>query len=137
MTPADSSRSAPNERGFTRVGVAFGVTVVPTEGGQTIHAQLRNVSVSGVMLECPPDAPLPAPASTCRITVSLGDSDEHLIEATARVVRSGPEGLALQIEQVEGETSFEHLRNLVLYNAPDADRVEDEIQDHLGLRPKE
>ncbi len=36
-----------------------------------------------------------------------------------------------------GLESFEHLRNLVYYNAPDVEQVEQEFTAHVGIRKRE
>ncbi len=72
----------------------------------------------------------------CEVTFHL-DQGAIQIRARGRVVRLYPEGMALEFDKLDGLDSYEHLTNLVHYNATDLDQVEDEIRTHLGIRKKE
>jgi hypothetical protein len=58
------------------------------------------------------------------------------IEVEGVVVHSYAEGTAIQFSKILGVDSYEHLRNLVLYNAADTEQVEDEFRTHIGLKKK-
>jgi hypothetical protein len=44
-------------------------------------------------------------------------------------------GVAIHFESVDAD-ALEHLQNLVRYNAPDADRVDEELASQVGLRAR-
>jgi hypothetical protein len=91
--------------------------------------------MKGIYLLC--DNPLPV-GSDCRVALLLGDGETPIcIEVAGKVARVDPTGMGLEIIEIVGLESFEHLRNLVRYNASDPDQVEHEFQDHVGLKRKE
>jgi hypothetical protein len=53
------------------------------------------------------------------------------------VVAHLPDGMAFVFTSILGLESFEHLRNLVCYNAPDVEQVERELTAHVGIRKRE
>lgn len=66
-----------------------------------------------------------------RVILEGGTESPHL-ELEARIARVESGGVALEFTTVDAD-SIEHLRRLVLYNAPNADRVQEEIATHLGI----
>lgn len=122
---------ASNQREFTRVPLRVRAEV--KGGGFAIASSVtQNVSLKGLFVAC--SVPLPQ-ATECQITLFLGDGDIQ-IQAEGTVVHSYPEGIALQFTRILGLESFEHLRNLVLYNAPDPDQVENEFNTSTGIHRK-
>ena len=91
---------------------------------------------SGVCLQC--DAALEL-GTRVELTLFLGGRAEGVkIEIEGKVARIADEGFAVRFTQIVGAESFEHLRNLVLYNAADdMDNVQRELDEHLGLKPKD
>ena len=66
--------------------------------------------------------------------IRIGDPDEPIwVEADGAVVRADGDGFAVQFAEM-GVSSFHHLRNLVMLNAADPTRVEDELGGHVGLK---
>jgi len=47
------------------------------------------------------------------------------------------DGMAFVFSKILGLESFEHLRNMVFYNAPNVEQVEDEFTSHTGIRKKD
>lgn len=120
-----------NRREFTRVPMQVAVEVTSTQGNTTTH-QVKDVSLNGLYLQCKKPLPLGA---DCRVTFFLGERENPIrIEASGKVVRVDPAGMGLEITAVVGVESFEHLRNLVLYNSSDTDQVEQEFHDHIGIK---
>jgi len=60
---------------------------------------------------------------------------EHRIETAGHVARVEDQGVAIAFRHVNAEC-LEHLRQLVLYNAENAERVEEEFASHVGLHRK-
>lgn len=124
-----------NSRTFTRVPVR--VTVELGDGREAITAsRTRDLSLSGLYLECDARDTGLEPGGTCEVVITLGEGEGELIRARAEVVRIDPGGLALRFLDLAGPDSLEHLRNLVRYNAGELEEVEQELRRHLGLRPR-
>lgn len=114
-------------REFSRVSVSFPVVFVP-EGGEPLDGRIGDISVAGAFILT--DAALPV-GTRCSIVVHL--MGDVAIEGQGEVVRTGPDGVALELESL-GLDSYEHLCNLVVYNAEDCDVVREEINAHSGIR---
>ncbi len=120
-----------NKREFTRVAVQVPVEV--QAGGQVLMGVITgNVSMKGLLLKTEQSL-AEGTACTLRIPLVAGIAE---IRAEARVVRVYPGALAFQYTRILGTESFDHLRRLVVYNAPDVEQVESEFQAHAGIRPR-
>ena len=123
---------ASNQREFTRVPIRVRAEV--KGGGLSIASSAsQSISLKGMLVNCPENLP---EGTGCEITLFLGDGDIQ-IQAEGTVVRCYPEGIAFQFTRILGLESFEHLRKLVLYNAPDPDQVESEFSTSTGIHRKE
>lgn len=120
-----------NKREFTRVPVQVPIEV--QVGDRTFHGLLTgNLSMKGLLVET---SELLPEGTTCVVRIVLAKGIAE-IRAEASVVRVYPGALALQFTRILGTESFEHLRQLVLYNAADPAQVEDEFHDHSGIKSK-
>lgn len=120
-----------NRREFTRVPVSLEAELVP-ENYLPFSAQVTNASLKGLYISC--ESPLPI-GTPCRVDLILGSSQAPVrIGAKSTVARSDPAGMGLEITSLVGTESLDHLRNLVLCNAPDTGRVLEEFESHVGLR---
>ena len=130
---APSKNFRKEQREFSRVSVAMRVQV--TSGKKTIFSpQLKNVSMSGIFLISPEKLPA---GSECQVAIFLeARENQERIEARGKVIRIDDAGMAIHFEEIIGPESYHHLRNLVLYNAPNAEKMEKEIEDHIGIKPK-
>jgi len=117
-------------REFTRNEIHIHATV-RSEYGPDIQGQTRVLSMNGVFVES--ECALPVD-SHCHVTLTLGDGETH-IDVEASVAHVYDDGLALAFEEMEPE-SFQHLRRLVLYNARDLNRVEEELENHVGFKTR-
>jgi len=123
---------ASNQREFTRVPIRVRAEV--KGGGLTIASSAaQTISLKGMLVNCNEQLPV---HTECQITLFLGEGDIQ-IEAEGTVVRCYPEGIALQFTRILGLESFDHLRKLVLYNAPDPEQVESEFHTSTGIHRKE
>lgn len=120
-----------NQREFTRVRTTIPIDcAVP--GGRTMIGTTRDVSLCGCFV-----ASTETPASGDRLGVTLhidGRGGAIRVLASAEVVRCLPGGFAVQFLELLEVDSYEHLRNLVLYNAEDPNQAETEFDSHLGLK---
>ena len=124
-----------NTREFSRIELQVAARLTCADGTE-ITGMVHDLSMNGVFIQ-----------TTGRTSagqegdlVLIFDPEESKIEIDchARVIRAGDGGIAVQITEIELE-SYGHLRNLIMYNAPDPERVLDELEQHLGLkrRPEE
>ncbi len=72
---------------------------------------------------------LPVTQDEASLALVMGHEISHAI------ARHGKDGCAVQIHELLGLDSYEHLRNLILYNAEDPGTAESEFGSHLGLKP--
>lgn len=123
--------SSPNQREFTRVPVSVSTTL---RAGQIIIQSLvtKDLSMSGIYVQTHDHLSV---GTECEIKLLLGDGEIE-IQAQGQVVRTDSNGLAIQFVKIMGLESYQHLQNLVRYNAPDPGKVEDEFQEHAGIRHK-
>jgi len=121
----------PERREFSRVSVAMRVEI--TAGGKTVFSShLKNISMGGLFLISPEKLPL---GSDCQMAIFLEDPKrQDRITARGKIVRVTEEGMAIHFEEIIGPESYHHLRNLVLYNALDAEKLEKEIEDRIGMK---
>ena len=121
-----------NKREFTRVETTMEVELV----ADTVRIQsslTRDVSLKGIFIVTPDRLPV---GTACEIHIYLGGKDSGCeVRATGRVVRTVEEGLGVEFTEIRGLESFDHLRNLILYNASDTTSVETEFESHLGIKP--
>lgn len=100
--------------------------------GETIVAQVINVSLNGVLIKYPHDVVLGTP---CRVALLLTETVPVVrIEASGRFVRSDASGVAVHFDKIEGIESYWHLRTLILANADDPAEAEEEFEAHWGIR---
>ncbi len=116
-----------NNREFIRVRTRIPVDV--EADGKTISGEVRDVSLNGLWMR----TTVPVSERTpCRVTIHLAEA--ITIRAEGMVVRSGPDGVAVHFLELSEVDSYEHLRNLIRYNAVDPAEAEQEFDSHLGLR---
>jgi len=123
-----------NQRQFTRVTVAIHAEL-RVGGTVTIHGNVQNVSVNGLLLRC--DVTL-SEQTPCLVVLHLdGGQGGPTIEIQGVVVRDKPNIIVVQFLELVGQESAEHLRNLVMYNSGNqVDLVEEEYQSHVGRQGK-
>jgi PilZ domain len=123
-----------NNREFSRICHSLEIAVT-TEAKEVLRGKIEDISLNGLFFSC--DAPLPLD-SVCNISIRLNaDLEELLIGATGKVVRIEKTGMGIEFIEIHGDESYQHLRELVLHNAPDTSSVEDEIATHIGIKKKD
>ncbi|OGW34027.1 MAG: hypothetical protein A2X58_10825 [Nitrospirae bacterium GWC2_56_14] len=122
-------------RGFVRV--PFNTEVVINAGDWSLHAKTGiDVSMSGLHLTGldRADSGRPLPGTSCRASIHLQAAGHQAqIEADGRIVRSKPGELAVEFIEIELE-GYQHLRQLILNNADDPDRAEEQFNEHRGIK---
>lgn len=123
--------STRNQRKFTRVGARLKCTLY-TEHGPS-EGFVGNMSMGGIYIVTDLKPPM---GMSCNVFIRLADSSNALsIQISGTVVRHDEEGVGVRMDQVAFE-AFQHLSRLVLLNSDDPDEVENEMESHVGLRPK-
>lgn len=120
------------KREFTRVPISFEVAV-KVDGHDLGGCHVRDLSMKGMLVVTSGRWPIGTP---CEAVITLV-SGEVEIRTSGRVAAGHPEGFGMEFTTIDGLESYIHLRNLVLFNTDDVERVEEEIQSHAGIRRKE
>ena len=119
-------------REFSRVPVHVRV-LVRSEGIDVNSKRSIDLSMNGIFVEC--DESLPV-GTKCELTLLLDGTDPLIRAECGGVIRRvNAEGMAIEFVELTLE-SYEHLQNLVRFNAPDLNSVENELKEHLGLKKR-
>jgi c-di-GMP-binding flagellar brake protein YcgR len=110
-----------NRRRRSRVDMHIAATFTP-KGGTPVQLLVCNISLKG-LLAVPEANVKTGGAGMVRIALSK----DAVIQIECRVIRSDATGVAIDFKPMD-EQSFFHLRNLVRYNAPDADQIDAELK---------
>jgi hypothetical protein len=121
-----------NQREFTRVLVAAR-TLIKAGNVSLSAAQAHSLSMKGMSILSPERLPV---GTECELTIVLVEGEVE-IQVLGTVVVHLADGMAFLFTKILGLESFEHLRNLVYYNAQNVEQVEDEFTSHTGIRKKE
>jgi len=118
-----------DKRRFTRI--PFKVEAEMTAQGTSYRAEgITNLSIGGCSLPVTSDL---RPGTPCRLILSLsGTSSELTVRIEGEVVRTDTDTVAIKFTGIDPDSLF-LLQNIIRYNAPEAERIENEIQDHPGL----
>lgn len=117
-------------RRFSRIPFRVNAEITFPDSSHTVR-EMNNLSVGGCLLPLSMDL---EPGTPCRIKIMLeGTTDEKCIRAEGKVIRSTPEGVAVQFTGIDPDSLF-HLQNIIRYNSPDADMIEFELSKHPGLK---
>jgi Tfp pilus assembly protein PilZ len=117
------------KRRFSRI--VFRVAAELTVAGMSFSADhIENLSVGGCLF---PLSRSFSVGTACRVVITLnGAIDGPKVTVAGEVVRSDPERVGIKFTGIDPDSLF-HLHNIIRYNAPDPDRIEQEIDDHPGL----
>ena len=86
--------------------------------------QIDNISHNGIALK----GSFPAPKGTkCNIELMLPGEETTVLKVCGVIIRNDDENLAIEFSTI-GYDSFDHLRNLIMYNSDDPQAVEFEFE---------
>ena len=120
------------KREFTRVPVTFQVHM--TVGGKAMaDCAVRDLSMKGMLVVTEERFPLGTP---CEAVIALVEGEVE-IRTAGTVAALHPQGFGMEFSTIDGLESYIHLRNLVLFNSEDVEKVEEEFQSHAGIHKKE
>jgi len=121
---------ADNKRRFTRIPFKMD-TELMVQGEVYKAEDISNLSIGGCVL--PIVAEL-EPETACQLKIILnGIADGISINVDGEIIRSDQDTIAVKFTRIDPDSLF-HLQNIVRYNSPDADTIEDEINKHPGLK---
>ena len=121
---------ADDNRRFSRIPFKVQVELRVDESRYT-SVEISNLSVGGCLLPIMEEF---QPGSPCRVKIMLeGTSEDMWVIIEGEIVRCVPEGVAIKFTRIEPESLF-HLQNIIRYNSPDADTIENEINRHPGIK---
>ena len=120
------------KREFIRV--PFNTEVEIQAGNRTIRSKSGiNISLTGLHAATDQEEVPPAGTSCCAKIILRASETRVVIEAKGTVVRSRPGSLAVEFTELDLD-SYNHLRQLIINNADDPGRAEQEFVDHWGIR---
>jgi hypothetical protein len=112
-----------NRRSKTRVHFETRVIIRTAETEIVSQASSRDISLKGVFVLTDRSLPVDTP---CDVEILLTGSSTRLsIRVQGHVARQDGDGLGIIFESIDPDSYF-HLRNLLMYNAPDPDAIEEE-----------
>jgi hypothetical protein len=117
------------KRRFSRI--PFKVNAEVSVGDQLFLVdEIKNLGIGGGFF------PIDEPVETgmpCRIEILLeGSSSELIIYVAGEIIRNAPDGIAIQFTRIDPDSLF-HLQNILRFNAPNPESIEDEINRYPGL----
>ncbi len=93
-------------------------------------AEIGNLSMGGCLLEI---ERVLDPGTECTLRIILTMSDEApVITVKGKIVRSDQGNIAMKFTSIDID-SLHHLQMIARYNAPDPDKMEQEIKKHPGI----
>lgn len=121
-----------DQREFTRIPTVLDADLIAD--GRVLQGSTRDVSMKGLLLT---GSGAIASGQDCAVVIYLGGRGAPVrIRASGQVARTVAGGVAVEFRELIDPESYEHLTNLVRYNARDAQQVAAEIDAHLGIRRK-
>ena len=62
-----------------------------------------------------------------------GTAEGIAVNIDGEIIRCDDDAVAIKFTRIDPDSLF-HLQNIIRYNSPDADAIEDEIHKHPGLK---
>lgn len=117
------------KRRFSRI--VFKMNAVLTVRGNLFKVkEIANLSVGGCQLDIGEHVTV---GTACSLLIVLNPADRTMnVEVDGEVVRSEKGTVGIKFSSIAPD-ALVHLQNIIRYNAPDADRIEQEIDEHPGL----
>lgn len=115
-------------RRFSRIGF-WGAGEIVVSGKTYAIKQVEDLSVGGCHFPLEADFPK---GTSCVIRMFLAEGQITVL-AEAEVVWTDGKSVGLAFTSIEPE-DLQHLKNIIRYNAPDSDKIEQEMKDHPGIK---
>ncbi|MFW6372505.1 MAG: PilZ domain-containing protein [Thermodesulfobacteriota bacterium] len=125
----ETPKKGDGKRRFTRVPFHVRTRIDIEDRSHTVD-RIFNLSVGGCLLPLPIQ---PNKGTPCRLEIQLGDNRTDIsVQVEGEVIRSGEGTVAVKFIRIDPDSLF-HLQNIILYNAPNPEEVEKEIDQHPGI----
>ncbi len=117
------------KRRFTRI--PFKVKADLEVGSDKFQAPvIDDLSIGGCCL--PVNTGLEAGAE-CRVGIIMENAENTLkVDVYGKIVRCSPDKVVIKFTKIDPDSLF-HLQNIIRFNSPDADIIDQEIKKHPGL----
>ena len=116
-------------RRFSRIPFKVKAKMLANSGMYSAE-EIKNLSIGCCLL--PIDVDIES-GTKCQITIQLsGASSELNVQVEGEIVRCSKRMVVVKFTRIDPDSLF-HLRNIVRYNYPDSDRIEQEIHSHPGI----
>ncbi|WP_243286247.1 PilZ domain-containing protein [Geothrix terrae] len=120
--------ATPDQRQYPRVPIAYRVKVVTPERIIAFPSAI-NISMGGILIGGPDRLPV---GTTCGVAILLEEAEAgRRVVTRGTVVRSDPNGMAIQFSRELEPNGVEALRALIRSVSPEADQAF-EARNHLG-----
>ncbi len=117
------------KRRFTRVPFRVSAEIMVNDFSFRAE-EILNLSFGGCLLPVKADF---EPGSECHFKIIMaGTTTELSILVKGEIMRSDAGAVAVKFTEIDPESLF-YLQNIIRYNAPDYEAVEQEIRNHPGL----
>jgi hypothetical protein len=104
-----------------------------SDGDRAVHGYINDLSLKGVFVQCESPFVIGDMVSVLmRLGASGKEDDAPTIACEGRVLRVEGDGIAVCFNTIMGPDSYNHLRNVILYNAGDPERAAEEIASFLA-----
>lgn len=119
-----------NRRTFSRVPFHVHVNMLAREVWYSVE-RLDDLSVGGCHLSVFPEAPI---GESCEVRIYLnGASSQLYVCIHGKIVRHDDDGVGVEFTQIDPDSLF-HLKNIIRFNAPNPDQIDDELERRPGLK---
>ncbi len=117
-------------RRFSRIPLKFPATLI-VDGTEVYDIrEIANLSIGGCLVPLEEEV---FPGTRCTITIRLvGGLGNTPVNIAGEIVRFDREYVAIKFTKISPDDLY-HLQNLIRYNAPDPEKIEEEIKNHPGL----
>ena len=118
------------KRRFSRV--PFRVKAEIAVDNRTYTApEIEDLSIGGCRLPVEADV---SEGDPCRVEIFLSGANSELsVKVTGTILRREPGSVAVKFNEIKPDSLF-HLQNIIRFNHPDAEKVEEEINKHPGVK---
>lgn len=118
-----------DKRKFTRIPINIKAEITVNNTVLTAE-KISNLSVGGCLVPIQADL---EPGTTCQVKILLsGTISDMSISIDGEIKHCTPDAFAIQFTRIDPDGLF-HLHNIVRYNSPDPDTIDQEIRKHPGL----
>ncbi len=115
-------------REFSRVDVPV-LVEISCEDGSKVVGEAYDISMNGLLMQVDLASEV---GTSCSLRILIGEHEPLIVETHGEIVRKDKNGIGINFINMDLE-GFSYMRNLVMYNAKNMEKVEQEFAEHLGL----